>query len=114
MIDLVAFSPVRSYELTCLVEPALTDTELSSIKDAIDKLVKKYQGSVISQEDWGRKPLAYTIRAHKKAFNDAMYLHWVLSFEATQAQAFEHDIYLNNDVIRHLFVITENQKDTNK
>lgn len=111
MIELLPYSPVRSYELTCLVEPALTETELSTLKEAIEKLVKKHKGSVSSQDDWGRKPLAYKVKAHKKSFNEANYLFWVLEFDADQAQAFERDIYLNNDIIRHLFVVVETKKE---
>lgn len=114
MIELVAYTPVRSYELTTLVEPALTETELSNVKETIEKLVKKHKGTVSSQDDWGRKPLAYKIKAHKKSFTEALYLHWVLEFNADQAQAFERDIYLNNDVIRHLFVVTETKKEESK
>lgn len=107
MIELVAFSPVRLYELTCLVEPALTETEVTRIKDSIEKLVKKHAGSVNSQDDWGRKPLAYKIKAHKKSFTEAHYLFWVLEFDAHHAQAFEKDIYLTSEIIRHLFVVAE-------
>lgn len=112
MIELLPYSPVREYELTCLVEPALTETELSHFKETIAKLVAKHKGTVTSEDDWGRKPLAYRIKAHKKNFSEAHYLFWQIEFEATQAQAFERDIYLNGVVIRHLFVVTQEKKET--
>ncbi len=106
-MKLTPFVPTRLYELTVLVEPALTETELSNLKDGIEKLVTKHKGSLEAAEDWGRKPLAYSIKAHKKNFTEALYLHWNLEFDADKAQAFERDMHLNGDVIRHLFVVGE-------
>lgn len=114
MIKLVPFVLVRSYELTCLVEPALTEAELSHVKENIEKLVEKFKGTITGYEAWGRKPLAYKIKAHKKSFSEAQYLFWTVEFNADQAQAFERDIYLNTSIIRHLFVVTDTKKEEAK
>lgn len=106
---------VRQYELTYLVPANLTSDESKQIQDAVEKLVKKHKGSVQSKEDWGKKPLAYTIQHSGKRYTEAVYTFMVLEFDTSKAVAFEKDVYLNQSIIRHLFVVAEPEaKNTDK
>ena len=99
----------RNYELTYLVPTGYTDTELNQIKKEVETLVKKHGGSVVKQEDWGKKPLAYRLKQAGKLIEEASYFFFELSFEPAKAQAFERDIYLFNKLIRHLFVMADDE-----
>jgi small subunit ribosomal protein S6 len=100
----------RQYELTFLVATGYTETELGQIKKEVETLVKKHGGKVESQEDWGKKPLAYKLKKAGKLIEEANYFYFELSFEPAKAQAFERDIYLTSKIIRHLFVMAETEE----
>lgn len=97
----------RQYELTFLVATGYTETELGQIKKEVETLVKKHSGKIDSQEDWGKKPLAYKLKKAGKIIEEANYFYFEISFEPSEAQAFERDIYLATKIIRHLFVMAE-------
>lgn len=101
---------VRQYELTYLVPASLTSDEASQVSDAVAKLIKKHKGTVESTDEWGKRELAYTIQDSGKRYDEATYTHMVIEFETLKAQAFEKDLYLNNSIIRHLFVVAEEVK----
>jgi len=98
---------IRTYELTYLVPAGLTAEELKVIVDQVDKLIKKHKVKVIKSDEWGKKPLAYTIQIAGKRYTEADYRHLKLEMETTQVQAFNKDIQLDPQVLRHLLVIEE-------
>ena len=107
MLELTLDKRVRQYELTVLLPAALTSTELTQAIDAISALVQKHKFSVVSQEDWGKKELAYPIKKAGVRHSQAVYKHWVLEGDSTAAQSFERELYLQPQVLRHLCVIAE-------
>lgn len=101
---------VRQYELTYLVPASLTNDEVNQVKTAVEKLVTKHKGKVVSTEDWGKKTLAYTIQTAGKRHTEAVYTSLVLEFDTAHTVPFEKDIYLNQSIIRHLLVVAEPDK----
>ncbi len=99
----------RQYELTYLVQVGYTDSEVAQIKKEIDELAKKRKGTVVKVEDWGKRPLAYKLKKGGKTHEEALYIYTELSFDPSQAQAFERDMYLNAKLLRHLFVIASSE-----
>lgn len=108
MMELVKDKRVRSYELTYLLPEALTTSDVAQSKDAVEKLLKKHKVTIVSQEDWGKKELAYPIKYKSKKQYEAYYVHMVLEAESSRMPKFENDLYLRQDVIRHLIVLAEN------
>ena len=96
---------IKRYELTFLIPTNLTGEEVKQIDSAVETLIKKHEGSAITQEEWGKKPLAYQIAHSGKKYTEAVYKHWILEFETKKAYTFEKEFYLLPKVIRHLFVI---------
>ncbi|HCC84838.1 MAG TPA: 30S ribosomal protein S6 [Candidatus Pacebacteria bacterium] len=105
-------SLAHQYELTFLVPPGYTETELDTIKKEVETLVKKHAGKIEKQEDWGKKPLAYKIKKTGKIIEEANYFYFEISFDPAKAQAFERDLYLVTKVLRHLFVIADSNETT--
>ncbi len=97
----------RSYELTYLIPPVYTDSELSHIHQSVEKLVQKHHGSVGEKADWGKLNMAYTIHHQGKRYDQAVYMHVIVSMPAPDAQQFEKELYLQPEVMRHLFVVAE-------
>ncbi len=107
MMELVKDKRVRKYELTYLLPGALTSSEVATAKEAIVSLLKKNKVAILSQEDWGKKELAYPIKYKSKKQNEAYYTHMVLEADSLDIPKFENDLYLKQEVIRHLIVIAE-------
>lgn len=107
MMELVKDKRVRQYELTYLLPEVLTSAEVTGVKEAIEGLLKKNKISIVSQEDWGKQALAYPIKFKSKKQYEAHYFHMVLEAEAVNVPKFENDLYLKQEVIRHLLVIAE-------
>lgn len=107
MITIISDPRVREYELTYLVPAALTSAEITKTRQAVDALLKKHGIKVSSQEDWGRKELAYPIKYQGKKQTEALYVHAKLEVDASVIQAFEQDLYLQAEVIRHLLVLAQ-------
>jgi small subunit ribosomal protein S6 len=103
-MKLTTATKTKVYELTYLAPGSLTDSELTKVQETVQGLVKKHKGSISSETSWGKKPLAYRIKRAGKTHTEAHYLHLVLEFPTEEAIAFEREIYLDNDLIRHLFV----------
>ena len=98
---------VRSYELTFLVPASLTTVDIAAANTAVLALSKKHGLKITDQEDWGKKELAYPIRFSGKDVREAIYTHLMVEAEATTVQAFEKELNLQQNVIRHLLVIAE-------
>lgn len=98
---------VRQYELTYLLSAGLTSDELNKADEAVEKLVKKHKGTIISKDDWGKRTLAYTIQVGGKRHTEAMYRFMVVEFDTSHTVIFEKDIFLTQSIIRHLLVIAE-------
>ncbi len=97
----------RSYELTYLVPTSFTDSEASKIADEVTKLVTRHKGQVTKSDSWGKKKMAYRIKHGSSYHAEAYYTHLEFSMPSTEAQAFEKNIYLQPNIVRHLLVVAE-------
>jgi len=97
---------MRTYELTVLVPTSLSAEEVKTISGNIGKLITSKKGSILKDEPWGKKSLAYSIK--KQA--EANFLYYDISLDADQAQALEREVRLMDTVIRVLFVLKEEVK----
>lgn len=111
-MKLVTETKTKQYELTYLVSSGYTEGELKKVQEDVANLVKKHKGTIVSEENWGKKAMAYAIRKAGKTTTEAHYLHLVIELPAETAPAFEQVFSLNEAVIRHLLVVAE-KADTN-
>lgn len=102
----------RMYELTYLVPAVFTQSEIDKMREEIATLVKKFKGEVVQSYDWGKKPLAYSIRYNSKDVNEAVYTHLEFTLLPEQAPEFEKQVYLMSNLIRHLLVKVDDKKKT--
>lgn len=109
-MKLVKDKRIRNYELTYLLPEALTSSEVATAKSAVEELLKKHSIKILSTDDWEKRSLAYPIKYKSKKQYEAYYTHLVLEADATSMPKFENDLFLNQDVIRHLVVVTKDVK----
>ncbi len=109
MIKIIADKQLKLYELTYLLPADFTDAQLSTANEVVAKLIAKYKGKVLETQDWGKKDLAYKIKHQGKFHPQAVYTHQVVKFPPDQVQAFERELLLNEQVMRQLLVVRDDQ-----
>lgn len=104
----------KDYELTYLIPGDLLDADVSRLKKEIIELVAKNKGSVVKEDDWGRKQLAYGISQAGKTYAEAVYVHMILNFPVLNVQNFDQVLSQHREIIRHLLVIADNAPESIK
>lgn len=87
------------YEMVVLFRPELESKMDASLKTIAD-LVKQSGGDIITDQDWGRKELAYKIAGE----THAIYRQYELSLPADAPAKIDGVLNITDDVIRHLIV----------
>lgn len=90
---------MREYELTVLIHPDLEadlETPLQTVRD----IVTSNGGKVTSEDNWGKKRLAY--RIVKEDF--AVYVQMVVELPASAVAKVDSTLNITDSVIRHLLV----------
>lgn len=87
------------YEMVVLFRPELESKMDASLKTIAD-LVKQSGGDIITDQDWGRKELAYKIAGE----THAIYHQYELSLPADAPAKIDGVLNITDDVIRHLIV----------
>ncbi|KKP35900.1 MAG: 30S ribosomal protein S6 [candidate division TM6 bacterium GW2011_GWF2_32_72] len=52
------------YETLILASPEISTEEIKNMETQVDRIIKKYKGTVISFEKWGKYLLAYPVKKH--------------------------------------------------
>jgi small subunit ribosomal protein S6 len=93
---------MKEYELTVLVHPGLEvdiETPLKKVRD----LVTTNGGSIISEDNWGKKRLAYTIK--KEDF--AVYVYFDISLPSDAPLKISNTLNITEEVLRYLLVTVD-------
>ena len=89
---------MNNYELMVIFTPVLSDEEFKAEQKKYDALVTDTGGSVVAENAWGLKSLAYPIR--KKTTG----LYWVLEYTAPSEfhEKLKTQLLRDENVLRHL------------
>ena len=93
---------MKEYELTVLIHPDLeVDIEASLTK--VRDLVTSNGGSIVSEDNWGKKKLAYTIK--KEDF--AIYVYFDVKLPAEAPLKISNTLNITDEVLRYLLVTVD-------
>ena len=103
---------MNNYELMVIFTPVLSDEEFKAEQKKYATLVRNGGGSVVAENAWGLKSLAYPIR--KKTTG----LYWVLEYTAPSEfnEKLKTQLLRDENVLRHLgtrldkYAVEYNQK----
>jgi len=103
---------MNNYELMVIFTPVLSDEEFKAEQKKYATIVKNGGGSVVAENAWGLKSLAYPIR--KKTTG----LYWVLEYAAQSDfnEKLKTQLLRDENVLRHLatrldkYAVEYNQK----
>jgi small subunit ribosomal protein S6 len=89
---------MNNYELMVIFTPVLSDDEFKAEQKKYDAFVKEGGGSIIAENAWGLKSLAYPIR--KKTTG----LYWILEYTvpADFNEKLKVQLLRDENVLRHL------------
>ena len=95
---------MSTYELAFLVDPRLTDEEFVALSDGYKELLDSLGATVIKEESWGHRKLAYPIQK----LSEARYMFFTVDAgESNPWPEVEQRMRQNDKVLRFLTVSLE-------
>lgn len=93
----------NQYETVFIVTPVLSEAQMKETVQKFKKLITDNHGSVVHEEDWGLKKLAYPIQKKTTGFYN------LIEFKAEPSfiQKFELDLKHDERIIRFLTVVMD-------
>lgn len=96
----------KNYELLYIVHPDL-EGSTEKVTEKVSGFIKKAEGEVTSQEDWGKRKLAYTL-----AKNDfGVYVLVNFTIDSMKLQEVERDLRLSEEILRSMIVVVPEVKE---
>ena len=96
-----------NFETTLILSPDLSNEKLKLELKNFEENIKKNDGDIIAQEDWGLRDLSYVINNFKKAF----YKYYQLEINGNNIKNITRILNQNDNIIRHLFIrVNEHQE----
>ena len=86
------------YETIFIVNPDISQENTEALTDSLVEKIEKVGGRIVKRENWGSRPLSYTI-ANRKRGN---YMLLVTDGGAEAIKALDHAISLEERIIRSL------------
>lgn len=96
---------MRTYELMFVVDPRVSDEDVVTMTQDYKNMITAGGSQITSEENWGRRKLAYTINK----LNEGKYVLLYIQSEngATSLPEVEHRMRQNDKVLRYLTVRTD-------
>ena len=94
---------MNNYELMVIFTPVLSDEEFKAEQKKYATLVKNSSGSVVAENAWGLKSLAYPIA--KKTTG----LYWVMEYKAPTIfnEKLKTQLLRDESVMRHMYTVLD-------
>jgi small subunit ribosomal protein S6 len=95
------------YETTFITRAEMTDDALKALQERLTGLLANYKGSLVLQEDWGKRKLAYPIQKETRGH----YTYLVYTGTGEVVHEVERNLRLQDHVLRFLTVNLEKEFD---
>jgi small subunit ribosomal protein S6 len=91
---------MRLYDIVVLVTPDLSDEDASKLAGEYKKILTDGGATVVKEEPWGRRRLAFPIGRKREAH----YVYWQVDASPAAVAEAERRMGLSDQVLRHLAV----------
>ncbi len=91
---------MRLYDIVVLVTPDLSDEDASKLAGEYKKILTDGGATVVKEEPWGRRRLAFPIGRKREAH----YVYWQVDSPPAAVAEAERRMGLSDQVLRHLAV----------
>lgn len=101
---------MRDYEIVYIFDSSLDSSVIDQKLERFNGLVadKKEGGEIVAVEQWGKRHLAYPIRKQDSGYYVVVQFHT----DPERLPEFERTIKLDEQVLRHLVVLSEGEMPT--
>jgi len=89
---------MRNYQLVLVLKKSLTEANRKKLLETVKTWLKG--AKFTKEEEWGEKPLAYTIARQESAY----FVNFVFELKDELAKDLEKRLVSNDDIIRHLLL----------
>lgn len=93
---------MKEYELTVLIHPDL-EVDIEAPLDKVRGIIKNAGGEIASEDNWGKKKLAY--RINKQDF--AVYVYMDVKLPADAPLKISNTLNITDEVLRYLLVTVD-------
>ena len=91
---------MRDYELVFIVTPEFDEPATADIVDKVKSWISELDGTIESEEVWGRQKLAYLVHKHK----EGQYYLFNIKLEPTAVASLERNFRLQESILRFLII----------
>lgn len=98
----------RVYEVMYIADPTTDGDVLQQLSNEIGQLIESEGGSVVKNEDMGKRELAYRIRN----FNEGFYHLFEIAGSGREIAELERRMRVNDKIIRYLTVRVDEERKT--
>ena|ERR1035437_3215929 len=95
---MVRLHSMRNYQLVLVLKASLSEVQRKKLLETIKSWLKDVK--VAKEEEWGQKPLSYSIKREASGF----YLNYQLEAKDSFPLDFEKKLVAQDDVLRHLLL----------
>ena len=89
---------MKTYQLVLVVKNSLSEANRKKLLDGVKSLIK--DAKFTKEEDWGEKPLSYSIKRQTSGF----YVNLLFEAKDSLNNDLEKRLVTNEDVLRHLIL----------
>ena len=94
---------MRDYEMVYILMPELEDEQLSGAIENVSASVQNVKGEVAEVKPWGRRRLAYPIKAKR----EGNYVEMHFKMDPAATTELERSMRLNESVVRYMVIVKE-------
>jgi small subunit ribosomal protein S6 len=88
---------MNQYEIAIVFDPSL-EVGLDKATDRVEKIFKDNGASVVSNDNWGKRKLAYPIKTHEHG----IYIFYTINIPPESVRKIETTLNITEEVIRFL------------
>jgi small subunit ribosomal protein S6 len=96
---------MRLYDIVVLVTPDLNEEDAAKVAAEYRKVLTDGGATLVKDEPWGRRRLAYSIRRKR----DAHYFYWQAEASPAAVAETERRLRLSDQILRHLSVRVDDE-----
>jgi small subunit ribosomal protein S6 len=93
---------MKEYELTVLIHPDL-EVDIEKPLKKVRDLIASAGGNIVSEDNWGKKKLAYTIKNE----DFAIYVYFDISLPSDAPLKISNTLNITDEVLRYLLVTVD-------
>ncbi|MBU0612890.1 30S ribosomal protein S6 [Patescibacteria group bacterium] len=94
---------MQNYELLVIISSKITEEEIPSVTDKIFELIKKNEGTIVRDENMGKKKLSYPIQHQRYGF----YVLVDFDLPGESLRKVEKELKLMEEVTRYMVVVRD-------